>query len=438
MENVYLTNYALKGHKKTMKEPTHPLMQDLNESLSMIVGYSTYDTAQNVFRLDDMRTTQRGRSSDSISFGPGQNKYAITVLAPARFEKELLSNNGDGTRGRREAVKYIDADSYPWIIGMPYPPDFSDWPDDPGIPMPVYLDDLLLILGFLSSKACLSSEFDTELLVSISNPKTPMLVHTIYPEPHSGKSSKLHLKMWLGFIQSWHEAKLCVCVFNNDCCSTGLGATKLLMTVTSWMIAKGVVYVGLAASDFQYMAPLLEPRYDDPSVPSGSFVPPGKFGALDVSHHVRSGRRTAKDEKRCVTFYSEKSPEGVETVVYYTTLYLQELARDRRFKGKYNLHEMCTFDDFMDQKGDAAWHFHSWKLFHLLKRERPQDRGTLLGLQATYYLTAPYKIAEWTDPFSAVFSCWRGLAIWEVQEMYIIKLIKKFNLTRSFPSISHE
>ena len=169
------------------------------------------------------------------------------------------------------------------------------------------------------------------------------------------------------------------------------------------------------------MAPFLEPRVEVTDLSSGYLIQPAKFGGLDVSHHVRSGRRTANDEKRCVVFFSEKGEGGADSCVYYSMLYLRQLARDRRFRQKYNLSEMTTFDDFMDQKGDAAWHMHSWKVFDLLKREMPHDRGTLLGLQATYHVTAPWKIKGWTNPFAAVFSCWRGLAIWETQERYVIK-----------------
>ena len=88
-------------------------MQDLNETCSMVAGRTTYQTMKSVFRLDNLRATQHGRAKDKISFGPGPNKYAIDVLTPLRFQRQLLSNNGDGTRGRRQAVKYVDVDMYP-------------------------------------------------------------------------------------------------------------------------------------------------------------------------------------------------------------------------------------------------------------------------------------------------------------------------------------
>ena len=316
----------------------------------------------------------------------------------------------------------------PMLVGDVYHPDVSLWPKDPGIPVPIHFDDLVSLTHAMRDKDSLCHEFDTELLRSISNVETPMLVHTIYPEPHSGKSSRMHFKMWLKFIQVWHEAGLCVCVFNNDCCSTGLGATKILMTVTTYMVEKGVKYVGLPRNDFQYFGPCLDPKVPDSGMKCGHFYLPAKLGALDVSHHVRSARRAAKDSKRCIVFFSEKGDNGEEVNNSFTLLHLEELARDRRFKGKYGLSEMVTFDNVMDQKGGASWHLHSWKIISLLQRQKERAKGTILALQATYYITAPFKLADMTNPFVAMYWVWRGLAIWETQERYVYLLIKNLSM----------
>ena len=260
---LHLTNYALKGNVLTQKEETPQEIRDLSDSLAMKSGRTTYDTAADVFRLDSFRSTQRHRSEDVINILPGQNQHMICVVAPLRFEKQLLTNNGDGTRGRREYCVLTGYEPFPILGGNCFSSDVSKWPKHPGVVLPIYLDDLITLMDLVFEYSALSHEFDTELLRSLSNPETPILVHTVYPEPHSGKSGALHFKMWLAFIQSWHKARLCVVMFNNDCCSTGLSATKILMTVTLPMISADVTCIGLPSPDFQYFAPCLEPKAID-------------------------------------------------------------------------------------------------------------------------------------------------------------------------------
>ena len=405
------------------------MIRDLSDTLAMKSGRTTYDTVSDVFRLDDFRSTQRHRAEDLIVILPGENKHMINVIAPPRFGKQLLSNIGDGTRGRREYCVLTGYDLFPILGGNCFSSDVSKWPTHPGVVLPIYFDDLVTLMDLVHEYNALSHEFDTELLRSISNPSTPILVHTIYPEPHSGKSGALHFKMWMKFIESWHEARLCVVIFNNDCCSTGLSATKILMTVTDKMISAGVTYIGLPSPDFQYFAPYLEPKVIEAS-PDGdqAFLPPPKIGGLDPSHHVRTVRRNGNDDKIAIVFSTERGVGGEEAYVSYNFKYIKQLARDRRFRDKYNLHEISTFDDVIDQKGDASWDLFSWKMINLLERHAEKDKGTILALKATYYIVSPWKIKGFTNPFQAVYFLWRGLAIWETQERYVKLIVKNLSL----------
>ena len=67
-------------------------------------------------------------------------------------------------------------------------------------------------------------------------------------------------------------------------------------------------------------------------------------------------------------------------------------------------------------------------MIDLLQRHAPRDKGTILALKATYYVTSPYKIKGFTNPFRAVYFLWRGLAIWETQERYVKLIVKNLSL----------
>jgi hypothetical protein len=301
----------------------------------------------------------------------------------------------------------------------------TKWLEDPGLPLPILMDDVLTLLDAVHTHNCLSHEFDTELFRSLTDSNKPTLVHTIYPEPHSGKSAALHAKMWLKFIQLCHDNDLSICCFTNDCCTTGLGATKIFTTPTVEMIALGVTYVGLSAADYQHFAPNFRPVMERDG---HEYTPPAVVPALDISHHVRTARRNYHNINIEIVFYSEKGVAGVEGIVSVSLKYLTLLAQDRRFKGKYGLSEMATFDTVMDQKGDASWFLHSQVTIDLLRRECPTDRGTILALQAMYFICAPFKMPDFTNPFMVVSFLWRGLAVWETQELYVRRFIKRVDL----------
>jgi hypothetical protein len=152
------------------------------------------------------------------------------------------------------------------------------------------MDDLLTMLEAVHSYNMLSHEFDTELFRSLSDSSVPMLIHTIFPEPHSGNTSFLHAKMWIHFVNKASQNQLSICYFVSDCCSTGQGAMKLLARPRTDMILLDVVYVGADADDFQYFAVQLRAAV---KLPRGTvYYPPATVLSNDPSHHVRTARKT--------------------------------------------------------------------------------------------------------------------------------------------------
>ena len=439
VDDKFLTNYALKVTGLYKGTQTDPVIQAVSEFIFLKTGHTLYDTTEDLTNLLSARQCQRGLANDKLKILPGPNDYVFETLAPTRFNCgpvtvngelverhcQMLINGGDGTRGRREWCTFSCKDLV-YLVGLVWPADVSKWPSEPGLIMPVYMDDLLTMLEAVHSYNMLSHEFDTELFRSLSDSSVPMLIHTIFPEPHSGNTSFLHAKMWIHFVNKASQNQLSICYFVSDCCSTGQGAMKLLARPRTDMILLDVVYVGADADDFQYFAVQLRAAV---KLPRGTvYYPPATVLSNDPSHHVRTARKTYHNIKKCVVWLTVKGTDGEEALVHCTFNYLIRLAADRRFRDKYGLADMCRFEDIIDQKGDAAWRLHSWEIIQLLERHAPQDRGTILALKATHYLTSPYKTANFTDPFRAVYMAWRGLAMWEAQEHYVGTFVKRLDL----------
>ena len=92
----------------------------------------------------------------------------------------------------------------------------------------------------------------------ISDSKLPIMLHTVFPEPHTGFSGFYHFKMWLHFVKLAHSADLTLCGFSTDSCSTGIAAARLLMTPSAEFIEEfGVTYLGLPHSSYKYYSVFL-------------------------------------------------------------------------------------------------------------------------------------------------------------------------------------
>ena len=132
-------------------------------------------------------------ANDKLRIVPGPNDYVFQTLAPTRFNCgpvtvngelverhcQMLTNGGDGTRGRTEWCTF-HYNHLVYLVGLVWPADVSKWPSEPGLAMPVYMDDLLTMLEVVHSYNMLSHEFDTELFRSLSDSSVPMLIHTIF------------------------------------------------------------------------------------------------------------------------------------------------------------------------------------------------------------------------------------------------------------------
>ena len=441
-DQAFITNYMRKGDKNLVAMKSEPLIRDASELLALQLGEQNYITVSGFSRLNCRRDTQMKLAPNRLQYGPGTNKEALCEVAPRRFRLDLLVNMGDGTRGRRELCR----SPVPSLIGTTYPPDVSKWPTEPAIPMPTSVDDVRVVIDACHDQNALAHEFDTEALRCISDPTKGILVHTIFPEPHKGFSTFFHVKMWVHFISMFAQASLLVCGFATDCCSTGLGAAKMWGRPSAEFIALGIVYLGSLAQDYDYYGVYCRPPIKLAEAPEqfqpiqqfctpvatslGLYIPPAFLLYLDIAHHVRTFRRNVLNANTTIVFFSEKDPaSGAEVIKCASMLFLKRLASDRRFKGKYNLADMVTFNSFMDQRGDAAYDLISVKTISLLEREhRKEDPATILAMKSMYYLTLPFKNKKVTNPFAAVQHAWLGLAVWELQEQYIAKHIKNVDL----------
>ena len=425
IEKAFLENFAQKGYSKLhpgVKPQTDPIINTLSEVMSLQMGGTVYSDIASVTRLDHAETTKKNlANADPIL--PGINDDVLLKKAPARYGTELLTNMGDGTRGRREVAQLQVAQ---WLGGNVYPPDVDEWPNEPGIPTPFSQEHIMEILDILHEKDALAHEFDTECLRCLTDPSRAILIHTIFPEPHSGFSGYYHFKMWIKFNERWHAASLNVCVLNNDGCSTEIAAQKLLGTPVKWLIDLGVTYVGLPAVDYIYFGANLRPSMTTEE--DEVYIPPPLMGGMDSPHHVRNFRKGIANLNKTIVMYSEKGDTGEEGLIKASMEYLTQLSHDRKLSRRYNLTEMVTLNNVFDQKGDAAYDLISQKTIKLLEKTFPNDIGTATCMKAMNYLSHPFKTHGFTNPFMVVEFMWTGLAVWELQEAYVKNLIKRMDL----------
>ena len=400
-----------------------------------------YGTISRAFRLQHARTCRAAvnRANSSFNLQPGINSLVIKNEAPRRFGPKRVFNSGDATRGRRELVKS------PWsahLIGVVFPADVAKWPSEPGIPIPQGVADLLTVLDEVRRYNCLSHNFDTELFRCIEDRSVAMLVHTIFPEPHRGWTGFMNMKLWIEITNRAAAAQLNCMGFCSDCCGNGMGAIKLVGTPTKALIALGAKYIGLPAEDYDYfglgirpsipVGELLQPK-DYDGLLSNAWKPPFLMAWCDDPHSVRNGRRCIlRNNKKTIVMYSEKGEGGEEAGLWASGLYIARMAEDRVLSGRYNLKEMLTFNDFMDQKGDAAYHLASYRTIRLLERAPingiDPDRATILALIALNYSSNPWKTKHFTNPFMIVEFVWCATAIWEMQELYVQELVGRIDL----------
>ena len=315
-----------------------------------------------------------------------------------------------------------------------YPPDVSDWPEDHGIPIPFEADDLMTILSTIRGYNCLAHEFDTELLRCTEDTTCAPIIHTIFPEPHKGFSSIMHFKMWLKFNADWHLHVLMVFSTSTVLCSTGLGASKIAATPSSTLVEFGVTFIGLHDDDWEFFAPNLRPAYTGdevravhPTFNRDYLIPPALIESIDVPHEERNFRRNFFNEG--ITWVVESiKRDGIEVGKWASGRNLKKLASLVGIKGKYSLAEIVNVNEWCDQRGKAAKHLISLKTYNLLKRHNPEDTASLLLLKAMYFQMEPHNNPKFTNPFKIAYYVERGLAVFNQQELYVTKLMKRLDL----------
>ena len=131
----------------------------------------------------------------------------------------------------------------------------------------------------------------------ISDSKLPIMLHTVFPEPHTGFSGFYHFKMWLHFVKLAHSADLTLCGFSTDSCSTGIAAARLLMTPSAEFIEEfGVTYLGLPHCSYKYYSVFLRPAV-------GRYIPPSFDWYGEIAHHIRNFREYRESEEgACLLF----------------------------------------------------------------------------------------------------------------------------------------
>ena len=196
IDEQFLLNYFNRKLGISKGDSTSEVMRAVSELLAIKAGPQLYRTLEDLCELDCFRRTQVNRKKDQLVFRQGINETIMSNVAPQRYGTEWVVNLGDGTRVVRACEPHNG-----YLMGVVYSPDVDCWPDEPGVPIPQHYEDLPTIIRAIRGHNALSHEVDLEVMRCITDSSRPILVHTIFPEPHSGMTGFLHWKMWIAFIQ---------------------------------------------------------------------------------------------------------------------------------------------------------------------------------------------------------------------------------------------
>ena len=383
-------------------------------------GYQRYMTNADIFRLDSEAHARQGLYEDYIEFSPGVNRHCIDIVAPARYgvraSGDWLVNSGDATRGIMLLAELRD-----FLVGTVYPPDIDKWPSMPGIPIPQAYEDVLALLDAITSRECLAADIDKEIFVSLTS-DAPVLVHTIFPEPHSGFTGYYMLKMWLRFAE-WAIAQALNYVgHTNDSCGQALVAARILHTPSIDKISVGVVFLGLPCDTFKYYSVYLHPR------DSEGFLPPSLDFYGEMLHQARKFYTNLANEKLSIVGLSTQdvSAEGkVEAGIWASMDFMRKMARDRALSRKYNLRVMTNINSWFEQRDDNALGLISLDTIEILTlMHGSDDPFTPACLQSMHFLIEPYLNPTFTNPFMICRYMARSLSFWEAQQQYVEEVVK--------------
>ena len=104
--------------------------------------------------------------------------------------------------------------------------------------------------------------------------------------------------------------------------------------------------------------------------------------------------------------------------------YRKRMAYNRADLKHDGLKDLVNINEWFDQRNEAAEKLISLDTIALLRKEEPKDRATPLAMMATYFLMEPFVNPNFTNPLKMVEYVWRGLAIWEQQEAYVVHALK--------------
>jgi hypothetical protein len=368
-------------------------------------------------RLSDPRSVQRvnakKRKNGTIpKYHSGINEDVLSKTSLQRFGSNLLVSCGDATRGRQMLVR-----SGNQLVGQRFHPDCKKWSECVWF-VPEYMDQLVEIIQIVVQLQMLSSEFFTEQLRCISSPRISSLTYVCYPEPSKGSSGFMTYKYWFQIIYLTPQG-LSLVAFITDGCAYGIGAGKLFGTPSVQLLALGCTYLGLPLDDYKYCDVYCRPSYIDSDC---VFQIPKPIGYLpDISHWVRLVRRNL-DNLAYLVFWcvNENDIEGAKVASFG---FLRKLAQQRANKGM-KLSDIVNVNKYADMKNDAAYSMVAADTITLLREHFPDDKATLLVLEAVHYLVKVMREKTFTNPILAVEYAWRCAHIFELQTRYVKKVAK--------------
>ena len=376
-------------------------------------------------RLSTQRTVQRQttikkKNGELPDYKVGVNSQVINQIAPARFQAHLISCNVDETRGRMELVRQgIE------ITGDQWSANCCDWLPENRCYVPETKEELIDMIVLHRELQLLSGDLSTHQFRSLTDRKLPSLTYAIIPIAAKGNTAFQTLKYWMHIINSTHQAMLNFKCFCADMCASALCAGTILGKPSSEFVDLGCSYVGLPADDFKYFAIYCEPAPNVVKHLSGEEVrvprPLPKQYLADGPHLQRSYRNNL-DALAFLPFYCTKV-DTVEGCIAASYGCLREMAASRLGEGM-KLSEIININSYAEFRNDSAYNLVHQDLIDLLTLHHPEDKATILTMQAMHFMSEVYRNKAFTNPWLATWYVSACASVWELQERYVTKVLE--------------
>ena len=371
-------------------------------------------------RLSQQRTIQRHtnlkkKAGDLPDYQVGVDAKVTTHHAPTRFGFHLISIDIDETRGRQELVRQGVT-----ITGDQWSPDCCEWVPENRCYVPELKEELINMLILHRDLQLLSSDISTHQFRSLTDRHMPSLTFGIIPIASKGNSAFQTLKYWMATFNALHSAGLNVRAVVADHCAASLCGGKMLNKPSQEFVDFGCSYINLPVDDMKYFALYCEPA---PTVVkhvrTHEAVPtprPISKQFLPDNPHLQRLFMNNIDALAFLPLYSAKT-DSVQGSLVASYGCLRERAANRIGDGM-KLSEVVNINKYAEFRNDAAYALSHQDVIDLLTPHHPEDKATILAMQAMHFLAEVYRNKSFTNCRLAVWYVSATAELWGMSRKF--------------------